>query len=318
MARIRTIKPEFWSSPDTAACEDPWARLLYVAMWNWADDAGRGTAIPKELAGFAFPNDEKIDSADIRRMLGEIRRAFGVVFYTVGGRPYYAIPSWEKHQKIDKRSGPKYPAPEEGVDWDPDPNSPPDQRRSSPSADPAGSSAESAEDTPRSRRTPGAGTGEQGNRGTGERASAAPVDHSRTDRAPARPDRRRGEHTPAVELVATAQRPDAYRLVSEWARRSSGVTTGHRRELGKAVSDLLEQGAEPDLISEALDESHGPRWRNPVAALPHAYEDVRRRHAAQPAPLALVVGGHRTANPLGEGTAAERANAFLAHRKGTR
>lgn len=176
MARIRAIKPEFWSSPSTASCEDPWARLLFLAMWNWADDAGRGTAIPKELAGFAFPNEDKIDSAEIRRMLGGIRRAFGVEFYKVDGRPYYAIPSWNKHQKIDRRSEGKYPGPEAGDPWNPDPDNGPDQPKRHDSAYSADPSAESHESSPSPRRVLGAGTGEQGNRGrtTLATADAAP------------------------------------------------------------------------------------------------------------------------------------------------
>lgn len=117
MARIRTIKPKFWDSPDLPA--DPWARLAYIAMWNWADDYGRGSANIRELLGFVFPNDEHIDSAEFRRILGEVRRAFGVKFYKVGGRPYYAIATWEDHQKIDKRSESRHPRPEDGTDWDP-------------------------------------------------------------------------------------------------------------------------------------------------------------------------------------------------------
>lgn len=176
MARIRTVKPEFWSSPDTAACRDPWARLLFVAMWNWADDEGRGTANPKELAGFAFPHEEDITSASVRRMLGEIRRAFGVVFYKINGRPYYAIPSWQNHQKIDKRSAGRFPAPEDGDPWDPEDGPGSDQQKSSRSMNLAESSAEPTESTPSPRRTPGAGTVEQGNRGTGEVQTSASAD----------------------------------------------------------------------------------------------------------------------------------------------
>lgn len=143
MARIRTIKPEFWSSPSTAACADPWARLLYLAMWNWADDMGRGTANPKELAGFAFPNDDAIDAAGVRRLLLEVELAYGVVLYEVRGRPYYAIPSWDDHQKIDKRSGARHPAPNEGKPWNPGPGGPGRRGRSS---------ADSAESPPSPRR----------------------------------------------------------------------------------------------------------------------------------------------------------------------
>jgi hypothetical protein len=173
MARIRTVKPEYWSSPDTAACDDPWARLLFIAMWNWADDNGRGTANPKELAGFAFPNDDKIEPADVRRMLGGIRRAFGVDFYRVDGRPYYSIASWDRHQKIDKRGQGKHPGPEQGEPWDPDPTSPPDLRRSGDRSVAPESSEEPAEPSPSPRWVPGAGTEEQGNRGTTPSAADA-------------------------------------------------------------------------------------------------------------------------------------------------
>lgn len=152
MARIRSIKPEFWSSPNLP--KDPWERLLFVAMWNWADDSGVGTAIPRELLGFAFPNDEHITVVDLRRMLVGIRRGFGVMFYTVAGRPYYSIPSWEEHQKFDRRSKGKHPGPDEAETWlyleeDSD-------------------SAESHESPSSPRRDSVAGTGEQGNIGTGE------------------------------------------------------------------------------------------------------------------------------------------------------
>jgi len=174
MARIRSIKPEFWSSPNMP--EDPWARLLFVAMWNWADDNGVGTAIPRELLGFAFPNDDEITPADLRRMLVEIRRAFGVKFYTVSGRPYYAIPSWEKHQKFDRRSKGKHPGPEEA--------------ETVLYQDECKDSTESHESPSSARRDSVAGTGEQGNRGTGDKR-----------RAPAKPDA--SKPRPVEQIVTT-------------------------------------------------------------------------------------------------------------------
>lgn len=164
--RIRAIKPEFWSSPGIQTL-DPYARLLYVAMWNWADDNGCGVANPRELLGFAFPLDEDITVADLRRWLEEITRVFGVNFYSVAGRSYYSIPSWEKHQKFDRRSKGKYPGPDEAES----PEIPANTGKQ-------GHSTESHESTPSPRRDSVAGTGEQGNRGTdsssSEAAEAAP------------------------------------------------------------------------------------------------------------------------------------------------
>ena len=66
MPRIRTIKPEFWDSPGTARASLR-ARLFFIALWNWADDYGVGTANPKQLIGFAFPNDDDVTAADFPR-----------------------------------------------------------------------------------------------------------------------------------------------------------------------------------------------------------------------------------------------------------
>jgi hypothetical protein len=166
--RIRSIKPELWSSPGLPS--DPWARLLFIAMWNWADDNGVGSANERELLGFAFPNDPQITIEHLRRMLVEIRRVFDVDFYTVAGRPYFAIPSWEKHQKFDRRSKGKYP--------------PPDRAETHLYLQEQADSTESHESPPSARRDSVAGTGEQGNRGTGEEeqepSSAELMDHPRT------------------------------------------------------------------------------------------------------------------------------------------
>ncbi|MFC4333882.1 hypothetical protein [Salininema proteolyticum] len=166
MARIRSIKPEFWDSPGIETLAFEW-RLLYIAMWNWADDSGRGKAEARELMGFAFPRDEEMTVAEFRRGLGEVRRVYGVRFYKVAGRSYFEIPSWAEHQKIDKRGAARFPGPEEGQPFDPETNTLIDQGF-------GGDSEESAETTPSPRRDSGAGTGEQGNRGTGE-LSCAPA-----------------------------------------------------------------------------------------------------------------------------------------------
>ena len=92
---MRTLKPEFWGHPDPPSFE---ARLLYQAMWNWADDYGIGDANPKALAGFAFPHDDDIDHHRVEQMFTEIAASYDCVFYLVGGRRYYAIQSWKQHQ----------------------------------------------------------------------------------------------------------------------------------------------------------------------------------------------------------------------------
>jgi hypothetical protein len=159
MARIRSIKPEFWRSPSTAQAS-PRARLLYIAMWNWADDYGVGEWTPRELLGFAFPNDLDIGSAEFQSLCTEVATCFDTVFYMVGKRRFYCIPAWDDHQKNERRAQGKYPRHY-------DPNSAPDPDFS-----------EITEMRGKSVQVIGksvSGTGEQGNReqGTGNRETAS-------------------------------------------------------------------------------------------------------------------------------------------------
>lgn len=115
MARIRSVKPEFWDSPDTARASLR-CRLFYIAMWNWADDWGIGDANAKRLMGFAFPNDDDISAADYPTLRDEVSDCYGVEFYTVDGRQYYCIPSWEDHQRTEKKARRANPGPDEADD----------------------------------------------------------------------------------------------------------------------------------------------------------------------------------------------------------
>ncbi|BDY31392.1 hypothetical protein [Mycolicibacterium mageritense] len=136
MPRIRNIKPRFWDSPDTAKA-DLAPRLLFMALWNWADDSGRGTANLKELEAFAFPHDtvselprrSRRNSAGGGRnsaaawpsfghILAEVQECYGVVFYRVGSRNYFVIPSFKDHQSKHFKPDSALPAPEEGEIWD--------------------------------------------------------------------------------------------------------------------------------------------------------------------------------------------------------
>ena len=112
MARIRSVKPEFWDSPDTARASLR-CRLFYIAMWNWADDWGIGDANAGRLVSFAFPNDDDISAADYPTLRREVSECYGVEFYEVAGRQFYAIPTWETHQRTEKKARRSNPGPED-------------------------------------------------------------------------------------------------------------------------------------------------------------------------------------------------------------
>lgn len=48
MARIRTVKPEFWTDEKIVECSIP-ARLLFIGLFNFADDKGCLERSPKRI-----------------------------------------------------------------------------------------------------------------------------------------------------------------------------------------------------------------------------------------------------------------------------
>jgi hypothetical protein len=95
MARIRTIKPEFFTSEDIVGMT-PYARLLYIAMWCEADKEGRLAWKPKTFKMRYLP----ADSINIDELCQEIVSAGLVVLY---GDGLAYIPSFNKHQHINPR-----------------------------------------------------------------------------------------------------------------------------------------------------------------------------------------------------------------------
>ncbi|WP_262376847.1 hypothetical protein [Pseudomonas veronii] len=105
MARIRTIKPEFWSSEQVMECQ-PLTRLLFIGIWNFCDDGGNHPDSEKTIKARVFPGDE-ISSSSIRRMLDELSSNGLLAFYEHSGKRYLHVCGWE-HQRIDKPTF-KYP-----------------------------------------------------------------------------------------------------------------------------------------------------------------------------------------------------------------
>jgi len=108
VARIRSVRPETWSDSKFAALSYG-ARLLFIALWNYADDYGCGQYLPKLIGGFAFPHED----IDIVPLLAELEDSGRIVRYEVGGECYFTVPSWEKHQKPQNPGKRRIPSPPE-------------------------------------------------------------------------------------------------------------------------------------------------------------------------------------------------------------
>ncbi|MBV8048765.1 MAG: hypothetical protein JO171_16570 [Paludibacterium sp.] len=123
MARIRTIKPEFWTDEKVVELS-AFARLLFIGVWNFSDDDGRLVYSPKRLKMQIFPADD----VDCAALVSELERQALVTVYSVDGTDYLQVAGFAKHQKIDKRAASKLPPPPGSTDSPRVPPSPADGR----------------------------------------------------------------------------------------------------------------------------------------------------------------------------------------------
>lgn len=107
MARIRTIKPEFWQDEKLAPME-PIDRLVFLGLISQADDAGRLVNSVRMLDGLLFPYTEDTCEGSLQRLaeLGRIR-----CYESVSGQQLLQISNWDDHQRVDHPSGHTLPAP---------------------------------------------------------------------------------------------------------------------------------------------------------------------------------------------------------------
>ena len=109
--RIRTIKPDVWQSEQIGQVSRE-ARLLFVGLITYADDEGRFRAHPALLRAHVFPYDE-ISTREVAGWLSELQAAGLVLAYRARGSAWGCLPSFAKHQVINKKSPSECPAPSE-------------------------------------------------------------------------------------------------------------------------------------------------------------------------------------------------------------
>lgn len=100
MPRIRSLKPEFFSSEQVVSVSIP-ARYLFEGIWVFGDDDGYIAASPIQLKMKVFPGD----AVDVGPLLDELLDAGLVVRVDTDQGPALWVPSFGNHQS------PKYPTP---------------------------------------------------------------------------------------------------------------------------------------------------------------------------------------------------------------
>jgi hypothetical protein len=114
MARIRSIKPEYWADQDLAEQVSRDARLLYIGLWNLADEHCRLRGDPRYVKGQIFPYDDDLQPPEIAALLDELALAGKVIQFRTGTGTFIFLPKLAKNQRLEpEKVATKLPGPDD-------------------------------------------------------------------------------------------------------------------------------------------------------------------------------------------------------------
>jgi hypothetical protein len=117
VARIRSIKPEFFTS-ETLARVPKSARLTFIGLWTYVDDNGVGPDNFRLITAALYPLEEDVSGtlADVIEELRTLENVGVIQRYSVAGKRFLFIKSWDEHQKISHPAKPRFwrPMPGDG------------------------------------------------------------------------------------------------------------------------------------------------------------------------------------------------------------
>lgn len=297
VSRIRTIKPEFWTSEQVMECS-PFARLAFIGMWNFCDDQGVHPASVKTLKAEVFPGDD-ITAASVQSLIDELLAQGLVMHYEVGGKGYWHVTGWH-HQLIKNPSAPKYPAPPPPSSGDDEPHPTPGLPQGYPSPGPA---LNRDYPSPGPALDPGReGKGKEGKGREGGEPAAAAAIPSRASAAAADPTNPSESEAPevvradeavtaidrAIELTAMLRRRGASVQASDprvraWAVHGvsdaqvlTALETAQQRRADRGTAQPVNAG----LIDAILSDGHPARAGPPARKQTETMEDRNRRALA--------------------------------------
>ena len=109
MARNRMIRPEFWSDEKIGELTFL-ERLLFIGLWNFADDEGLIKAHPMYIKSQIFPYDD-IGKKDIEKAIEKLKQKELIYGYSNNNQQYAWIIKFRIYQRIDKPQSPVHPSP---------------------------------------------------------------------------------------------------------------------------------------------------------------------------------------------------------------
>ncbi len=109
MARIRTIKPEFFTSLTVASLSLE-ARLTFIGLWTHVDDEGRCVDDARLIKAAVWPLDDRL-AGDVELDLKALTESSLILRYKVGERSFLAVRTWREHQRINRPTPSRIPPP---------------------------------------------------------------------------------------------------------------------------------------------------------------------------------------------------------------
>lgn len=121
MSRKRMIHPAFWADSELGRLSRE-CRLLYIGIWNFADDAGLLKADAAWLRAMVFPYDDDLTVERVGELLAALVETRHLLPYSgPDERPYYVVRTFHKFQSLDHPTASKLPFPPNEVIRDLDP-----------------------------------------------------------------------------------------------------------------------------------------------------------------------------------------------------
>ncbi len=103
MARIRTIKPDAFTSESLSAVS-VLARWTFIGLLTYLDDTGVGRADTRLVKSALYPLDDLTTVDDVDRALSELIDAGCIHTYQSGGKVYIHAPEFLRHQRVSHPS----------------------------------------------------------------------------------------------------------------------------------------------------------------------------------------------------------------------
>lgn len=110
MARMRSLKPEYFKDQDLAADlpgpRGREARLLYPGLWCLADEWGRLRGDARSIKGELYAYDDDVTPKEVDEFIDMLVDAGRAIRYQVGRSIYIYLPKLAKHQRLEPHKTP--------------------------------------------------------------------------------------------------------------------------------------------------------------------------------------------------------------------